>query len=83
MLDVGRRLYQTFYAEYVNLDARKWKLDYWDAGWYQVRNALQAEGLGLDLLDELKEAHKALAEKLRGQVYAYGFLDPETVWADA
>lgn len=47
-------------------------LNAWDAGVYQLKHLWR--GLFPDEWAELKEAHKALSERLRGGVYAYGFL---------
>lgn len=80
VLDAGRKVYEVFYKEYINLNRRKFKLDYWDVGWYQVRNSLLDRDLGLAELNALKEAHNALRDKLRPKVYEYGFLDQEVIY---
>jgi hypothetical protein len=80
LLDAGRKVYQVFYKEYRNLNHRKFKIDYWDVGWYQVRNALLDAQVGLVELNALKEAHTKLTEKLRPKVYEYGFLDEEIIY---
>jgi hypothetical protein len=80
VLDAGRKVYQVFYKEYKNLNLRKFKIDYWDVGFYQIRNALLEAKLGLVELNALKEAHTKLALKLRPKVYEYGFLDQEILY---
>jgi hypothetical protein len=75
LLDAGRKVYQVFYKEWKNLNLRKFKIDYWDVGWYQIRNAMLDAKIGLVELNALKEAHTKLALKLRPKVYEYGFLD--------
>jgi len=77
LLDAGRKVYEVFYKEYANLNRTKYKLSYWDAGWYQVRNALLDAGKGLEELNALKTAHNKMRDKLRPKVYEYGFLSPE------
>ena len=77
LLDAGRKVYQVFYKEWKNLNLRKFKIDYWDCGWYQIRNALLDAKVGLEELNAVKEAHTKLALKLRPKVYEYGFLDQE------
>ena len=66
VLNAGREIYKRFYAELKRLDVRKWKIDNWDAGWYQVRMSLDAT---IDL--------SALKEKLLPQIYELGFLRDE------
>jgi len=75
LLDAGRKVYQVFYKEWKNLNLRKFKIDYYDCGWYQIRNALLDAKVGLEELNAVKEAHTKLALKLRPKVYEYGFLD--------
>lgn len=66
VLNAGREIYKRFYAELKRLDVRKWKIDNWDAGWYQIRMSLDAT---IDL--------SALREKLLPQIYELGFLRDE------
>jgi hypothetical protein len=82
LLDAGREVYQVFYKEFRNLNRRKFKIDYWDVGWYQVRNALLDAGVGLAELNAVKEAHIKLTKKLQPKVYEYGFLDQEILYTE-
>jgi hypothetical protein len=66
VLNAGRELYKKFYSELSTLDVRKWKIEDWDAGWYQIRMAL---GASLNL--------EALSDKLLPQIYELGFLRDE------
>lgn len=66
VLDAGRELYKKFYAELATLDVRRWKIEDWDAGWYQIRMAL-GESVSLE----------ALSAKLLPQIYELGFLRDE------
>ena len=68
VLNEARAIYKKFYAELMTLDRRRWKIEDWDAGWYQVRMALGAK---IDL--------KALSEKLLPQIYELGFLRDELI----
>ncbi|MBR1921749.1 MAG: hypothetical protein IJ829_07095 [Kiritimatiellae bacterium] len=51
-----------------------WKIETWDAGYYQIRNALKGSTVAGD---GLRAAHDALREKLLPQVYSLGFLNPD------
>ena len=66
VLDAARIIYKKFYAELENLDVLRWKIESWDAGWYQIRMSL---GATLNL--------KALSDKLEPQIYELGFLRDE------
>jgi len=80
LLDAGRKVYQVFYKEWKNLNLRKFKIENYDCGWYQIRNALLDAKIGLEELNAVKMAHTKLAEKLRPKVYEYGFLDQEILY---
>lgn len=66
VLAAGRAIYKRFYAELERLDVLKWKIEDWDAGWYQIRMSL---GETIDL--------SALRDKLLPQIYELGFLRDE------
>ena len=83
VLAVGRTLYKRFYRELPNLHKKKWKLETWNPGWYQIRMSMK-ERFGNDFpeLEQLKKVYKVLGDKLRPQVYSLGFLPSEMVQGD-
>lgn len=66
ILNSARTIYRKFYAELATLDVARWKIEDWDAGWYQIRMSL---GVTIDL--------SALSAKLEPQIYELGFLRDE------
>ena len=66
VLSAGRELYRKFYAELEGLDVGRWKIEDWDAGWYQVRMSL---GATINLTE--------LSTKREPQIYELGFLRDE------
>lgn len=76
VLDEGRKLFKRFHAiSFPNKIRQEYKLGRADAGWYQVRRALEAYGeTQLTDFDPFKAAYAALTEKLRPMVYDLGFL---------
>ena len=80
VLEVGRCIYKLYYKEYNNLNKKKFKLDYWDVGWYQIRKSLEDKKLGTEQFKKFKEEYKILTEKLRPKIYEYGFLDKEIIY---
>ena len=76
VLDAGRKLWQRFHATQFPRKIREdWKLGRADAGWYQIRKALEAFGdTELTDFDPFKAAYAALGAKLRPQVFELGFL---------
>jgi hypothetical protein len=76
VLDAGRALWQRFHATQFPRKIREdWKLGRADAGWYQIRKALEAFGdTELTDFDPFKVAYAALGAKLRPLVFELGFL---------
>ena len=57
-----------------------WKIETWDVGYYQVRNAMKSIidlYAPTDPLEDLRTAHDALRAKLLPQIYSLGFLNPD------
>ncbi|OQW80532.1 MAG: hypothetical protein BVN32_01405 [Proteobacteria bacterium ST_bin14] len=76
VLDEGRKLWTRFHATQFPRKIRdEYKLGRPDAGWYQIRRALEAYGdTELTDFDPFKAAYTALSAKLRPMVYELGFL---------
>lgn len=76
VLDEGRNLWRRFHATQFPRKIRdEYKLGRSDAGWYQIRRALEAyDDTKLTDFDPFKAAYSRLTEKLRPMVYELGFL---------
>ena len=80
VLDAARALYREFYANITHTPWMDWKIETWDVGYYQVRNAMKSIielYASTDPLEKLRDAHDALRVKLLPQVYSLGFLNPD------
>lgn len=76
VLDEGRKLFQRFHASsFPNKIRQEYKLGRADAGWYQIRRALEAYS-DSEFTDfgPFKAAYADLTMKLRPQVFELGFL---------
>lgn len=76
VLDQGRKIWTRFHA--INFPRKirdEYKLGRPDAGWYQIRRALEAYGdTELTDFDPFKATYATLTDKLRPKVYELGFL---------
>lgn len=78
VLEAGKKVYEKYYRELPNLHRQKYKLEFWNPGWYQIRMSLKDHHDGTFLeLEELMKVHRALRAKLLPQVYGLGFLEEE------
>lgn len=76
VLAEGRGLFQRFHAtQFPRRIKEELKLGRPDAGWYQVRRALEAhDDTELTNFEPIKIAYTALCDKLRPMVFSLGFL---------
>jgi hypothetical protein len=76
VLNEGRKIWARFHATSFPRKIRdEYKLGRPDAGWYQIRRALEAYGnTELTNLEPFKAAYAVLSAKLRPKVYDLGFL---------
>jgi len=72
VLTSARAVYQFYFATLHLLQREKFKIETYDAGWYQIRQALIDANLGTDLLADLKHRHDQLKKKILPQLYDYG-----------
>lgn len=73
LLAAGEEVYKEFYKRLKELDRKKWKIEDWDAGWYQAR-------MSLGEVDEVKERLLELSQKIEPLIYELGFLRDEVLY---
>ena len=78
VLSSAKAVYRFYFAHLHLLQRKQFKIETYDAGWYQIRQALLDAKLGTDLLADLKYQHDRLKEKILPQLYDYGILNWET-----
>ena len=74
LLEKGKEIYQFYFQNLHQVRTPKFKIETWDAGWWQIRNVLLDVNLAMDLFEELKVLHTALKNKILPDIYTYGFL---------
>lgn len=78
----GKDVYKFFYSHLNEMATHNWKIDTWDAGWYQIRRSLTEHNLGKEELNDLKAACAELANKILPKIEALGFLDKDEVYGE-
>lgn len=74
VLAAGFAVYRLYFASLSRLRTTKFKIQTWDAGWFQIRSALKDRDMGEAELAAVTAAENVLREKLRGEIVTYGFL---------
>ncbi len=80
VLTKAKVVYKLFYSNLNHMATNKWKIDSWDAGWYQIRRCLTGHNLATDEIKELNKANEKLANKILPQIEEFGFLDKDEVY---
>jgi len=80
VLKLGEKVYKVFYANLHQMFTHEFKIQTWDAGWYQIRRCMTEHNIGVEEIKTLKEANDKLAEKILPQIEQYGFLDKDEVY---
>ena len=76
LIACARDVYMFFYKHYNNLAWPKFDIRNWDAGWWQIRKALNDVGIGQDILERLETKHKVLGSKIMLSLIKYEFIEP-------
>ena len=82
VLNKAKEVYKFFYEHLNEMATQNWKIDTWDAGWYQIRRSLNEHNLGAEELNELKIASEELATKILPKIEEFGFLDKDEVYEE-
>ncbi|GAA0879669.1 hypothetical protein GCM10009119_26380 [Algoriphagus jejuensis] len=80
VLQKAKTVYKLFYASLNQMATNKWKIDTWDAGWYQIRRCLAEHNLATEELKELSKENEKLANKILPKIEEFGFLDKDEVY---
>ncbi|MFA5097910.1 MAG: hypothetical protein WC490_04710 [Candidatus Margulisiibacteriota bacterium] len=74
VLKIGRSIYKLYFESFNQLATAQFKIEWWDAGWWQIKKALQDQNLGNELFLQLAEAQDKLKDKLLPEIIDYGFV---------
>jgi hypothetical protein len=74
VMDKAKKIYQYYFAHLNQARTAKFKIETYDAGWWQIRQALTDVNLCAVELKELKTAHDKLKEKLLVKLKKYGIV---------
>jgi hypothetical protein len=74
LLNAGREVYKFYFANMNKLRTPKFKIETWDAGWWQIRMALNEQNLADELFSTLKDRHNLLKKKILPQLSEYGII---------
>jgi hypothetical protein len=74
LLELGREIYKTFFKEFKNLPTAKYKVEHWDAGWWQIKRSLVEGGFETERLEQIEEIKKRIGAKICEQALELGII---------
>lgn len=73
----AKALYRCVYANLGNIRWLDYKIELWDIGWYQIKEAAKVIPDAVPLLEDVRKCNRELANKILPQISQYGFLPPD------
>ena len=64
LLEIGREIYRAFFKLFRDLPTTKYKVEHWDAGWWQIKKCLVEAGLEAERLEHIEEIKKQIGTRI-------------------
>lgn len=74
LLEVAREIYKSFFKNFKNLPTATYKIQHWDAGWWQIKKALVEAGFEKDRFAEIEELKKKVGAKINAEAVELGIV---------
>jgi hypothetical protein len=74
LLETGREIYQSFFENFKDLPTAKYKVEHWDAGWWQIKRCLVEAGLEAGRLEQIEEIKKRIGPKICDEALKLGII---------
>ena len=74
LLGVGCEVYQAFYKDFKNLPTARFKVEHWDAGWWQVKKCLVEAGLERDRFEQIEAVKRTLGVQICEEAMDLGII---------
>lgn len=79
VFELGKNLYEYFYANITKSHWKEYRIESWDVGLWQIRKAVTENGTNCEELNKLKASHLLLGKKIMPQLYSFGFIPEDVV----
>lgn len=74
LLELGLEIYMAFFKLFRDLPTTKYKVEHWDAGWWQVKRCLAEAGLESERLEHIEEIKGQIGAKICEEAADLGIL---------
>lgn len=74
LLAIGCEIYQAFFKKFKDLPTAKFKVEHWDAGWWQVKKCLVEAGLEKERFKQVELLKKNIGVKISDEAMVLGII---------
>lgn len=74
LLELGREIYKVFFKNFKDLPTAKYKIEHWDAGWWQIKRCLVEAGLEKERFARVEEIKKQLNAEISETALQLGMI---------
>ena len=74
LLETAREIYESFFRHFKDLPTAKYKVEHWDAGWWQIKRCLTEAGLEKERFARLEELKRPLGAAIAKEAAALGII---------
>lgn len=74
LLEVARLVYQAFYRHFKDLPTARYKVEHWDAGWWQIKRCLSDAGIELQQLARIETLKRPLGAAIAAEAAGLGII---------
>ena len=64
LMDLARDVYKTFFSNFKDLPTAKYKIEHWDAGWWQIKKCITEAGLEQARIEEIDKLRNKLGAEI-------------------
>jgi hypothetical protein len=76
LLAVAGEIYQSFFKNFKDLPTAKYKVEHWDAGWWQIKRCLTEAGLEKERFAQIEEMKKPIGAAIAAEASRLGIIQP-------
>ena len=74
LVELGREIYAAFFENFKDLPTAKYKVEHWDAGWWQIKKCLVEAGRNAGQFAQIEELKKQIGAKIREEALGLGII---------
>jgi hypothetical protein len=74
LLEMALAVYKSFFKNFKDLPTATYKIQHWDAGWWQIKKSLVEAGFEKDRFAEIEDLKKEIGLKINAEAMSLGIV---------